>query len=115
MPNRKEHNKIARDLRGKVFDKSVSDKKIDSINRWMDNPATKTGQFNLKKTKGPVTPNTHREIRHKPSNVARALSGNGKADREIDRIAKIHALTDKGYTKKEIRKTMLKRRNSKKN
>lgn len=106
MPKRKEHNKIARSLRGILFNDTVSDKKIDSVNRWMDNPANKSGQYNIKKTGQPISPDTHRFIRHNSIRVAKALSGTGEIDPDIEKIAAIHILADIGFNRIEILKIL---------
>ncbi len=98
MPKRHAHNQGAQNLSylPKELEGTAGMHKtmIDSINRWMDNPATKTGQYRLRANGELVTPSNHRTIRHNPDQVGRVFSGNGAVNQDAKVIAKIHRQMD---------------------
>jgi len=78
LPKRSVHNKAAKMLTLGLID----DEKIDSINRWMDDPSQKVG---LK----------HRGKRHNPLKVSKALSGKGTAfDPAVLAVSTSHCILD---------------------
>jgi hypothetical protein len=74
--------------------KGLTMQHVKSINRWMDNPATKTGQYVNRRAGAIIHPRNHGLLRHNPDAVARALSGTGKANAAIKNIARIHKIAD---------------------
>ena len=60
----------------------IDEDKIDRINEWMDNPSQRSG-------------GSHREQRHDPRAVSRALSGDGSSyDSTVLAVATVHKLYD---------------------
>jgi hypothetical protein len=68
--------------------------KVQSINRWMDNPATKTGEYMNHGAGLLVHPRNHGMLRHNPDAVSRVMSGTGEIDPAIKNIARIHKIGD---------------------
>jgi len=78
---------------GGIGDMSV--KKIESINKWMDNPATRTGQMKNQMAGGQtLTPSNHRFQRHNPQKVANAFAGRGAPDPAVINVARLHKIQD---------------------
>ena len=106
MSSRREHNRIAKKFKYLPVHfgglKGVPDGKINSVNKWMDQPANHIGKYKIKKTGKLIVPETHRFIRHNPVKVAKVFSGNGTIDISAKNIAKIHVVVDKGGLLKEL-------------
>lgn len=69
--------------------------RIESINRWMDNPATRTGQMKNQMAGGEtLTPRNHRFQRHNPAKVANAFAGRGTPDPSVMNVARLHKIQD---------------------
>jgi hypothetical protein len=67
---------------------------VESINRWMDNPATKTGEYMNRSVDQLVCPRNHGILRHNPDSVSRALSGTGEINPAIKNVARVHKIAD---------------------
>ena len=73
----------------------MSDAKMRSIGRWMDDPALKTGQYRNHLAGGkPVHPSNHNSLRHNPPKVGAVYSGNGTVDPGARNIARVHKIQD---------------------
>ena len=72
----------------------ISPEKLRSMQKWIDNPANKTGQYMNRATGTSVTPSNHGHLRHNPAAVARAMSGNGTIDPGILNLARLHKIQD---------------------
>ncbi|MFO7897763.1 MAG: hypothetical protein R6V58_01745 [Planctomycetota bacterium] len=67
---------------------------VESIHRWIDNPATKTGQYTNRVIGKPVHPTNHGHLRHNPIRTTRALSGTGGIDQAKLNVARLHKIGD---------------------
>lgn len=88
-----------RDLRGTTPSAGgVGDKTADwleSLDDWMDNPATKPGAYTNRKAGGRIlAPANHGALRHNPLAVARVYSGNGTIDPQALNAARLHKIQD---------------------
>ena len=71
----------------------ISAEKAIRAGRWMDNPATKTGQYINHKAGGVVvSPSNHGALRHNPLKVENALKWNGSKN-----LARLHKIQDVVY------------------
>ncbi len=68
--------------------------KLQSINDWIDNPATRTGEFENHVTRSPVHPNNHGHLRHNPNGVGQVFSGDGSVDPAARNVARLHKIAD---------------------
>ncbi len=67
---------------------------IRAINDWIDNPATKTGEYMNQGVGKAVHPTNHGHLRHNPFRTAKALGGNGTVDPAKWNIARLHKIAD---------------------
>ena len=74
--------------------KGLSLEQIDAVNRWIDNPATKTGQYTNKAVGKTVHPTNHGHLRHNPTRVARVMSGDGTVNPAKLNVARLHKIAD---------------------
>ncbi len=74
--------------------KGLSVEQIQAANRWMDNPATKTGQYTNHAVGKTVHPTNHRHMRHNPLHASKALSGTGTVDPAKINITRLHKIAD---------------------
>lgn len=70
-------------------------RRIESISRWMDNPATRIGETRNRMAGGEsLSPWNHRAQRHNPERVAKAFAGRGQPDPAVRNVARVHKLQD---------------------
>jgi len=74
--------------------KSLSPERVEAINRWIDNPATRTGEFVNHTTGTPVHPTNHGHLRHNPERVAQVFSGDGTVGQAELNVARLHKIAD---------------------
>ncbi len=76
--------------------------KLEVIQRWMDNPATRTGQFMNRTTGTAIHPTNHGHLHHNPEAVSRALSGTGEIDPAVENVARLHKIADISINKAPV-------------
>lgn len=72
----------------------VSREKLQNINDWMDNPASKTGQYTNSYTGTTIHPTNHNYLRHNPDAVSKVFSGDGSVDLAVKNLARMHKICD---------------------
>ena len=101
-----QHDRGASLLRGTAVERGgiseMSMERLRSIGGWIDNPATKTGQYNLGSTGRPISPWNHNQIRHNPIRIARVFSGNGTVDPAALNVARLHKIQDMAVNSRPI-------------
>jgi hypothetical protein len=83
---------------------SMTIDRIRSISGWMDNPASKTGQYrNWYDGGNLVSPSNHNALRHNPENVAKVFSGKKGIINEGDlNAARMHKIQDVAHNTQPV-------------